>query len=200
MLNIIPGIDPERKIIFLRITGGSLLTKYKDEYKEMILNEISEELEDSSLDKVEDGQLLFSFKARENDVKPDSFGTSVGIGDRIQIILKEFRAISERFLQKAVATEFKYLEFIPLEGYPFEKLKDDLKPAIEGKRSLCIISDFKYMNMVETAIERGGYIFPQYTIPYGSDEYYDVFCMILAGEKEELKKYAEPRMKDIQWY
>lgn len=201
MLNILPGMDPEKGMMVFKITGGNLLSKYYNQYKEMIVDKVSELPEKYDLEKVEEDQLIFAFPIDKKEVtQVGSLGNSFAVGPKIKSIIDKLWSISEEFIKRALATEFQNLEFIPLEGYPFEQLKDDLKRAQDQKRDFCIISDFKYMDIAATVSERGGYKFPQFIIPYKSEDYYDVICMIWGNDKEGLKKFAEPRLKDIQWY
>ena len=99
------------------------------------------------------------------------------------------------FVNAGLTHELKRNEFIPLEGYPEDKLSEEIIDAYNSKRNLCIVKNYKeYDNRV-----KNGFRFTQKIIPYGSEEYVDAAIMIRKRDISSLKKKYLPELKLTEW-
>jgi hypothetical protein len=100
------------------------------------------------------------------------------------------------FVIAAIRHEYKKTEFIPLEGYPIEKMQKEVPEAVKNKRRLCIIKDYnEFLNAEKTSKP----IYHQYMIEPGSSEYADVVIMIYKGDLEQIKKIYKDKLKLEDW-
>lgn len=102
-----------------------------------------------------------------------------------------------RFINAALRKLLKTTEFIPLEGYSVSSLQEDIKAAIANKRRLCIIDTYSsYLSNSKT----GNYVYNQYLIPYGSNEWADVVLDIKEGNIKKLRKDYKGKLKITNWF
>lgn len=121
----------------------------------------------------------------------------------VGVRMEYMRSISDeinRFVLEALRSQLKALEFIPLHGYPVENLKSDVQNAVKGKRGFCIIKTYaEYLNSETNGNSKDAYLFHQYIVDYGTDEYTDVAINLYKGEIEELREKYESRLKLQNW-
>lgn len=98
-----------------------------------------------------------------------------------------YKDIFTTFEEAALRKELKSTEFIPLDGYSYDNLSNEIKGCVAGKRKLCIIKNFdEYLN------RNNQYMYHQHVIEYGTQEYYDTVVLIYEKKFDELKaKYAD---------
>jgi len=100
------------------------------------------------------------------------------------------------FVIGAIRHEYKKTEFIPLEGYPIEKMQKEIPEAVKNKRRLCIIKDYdEFLNAEKTSKP----IYHQYIIEPNSSEYADVVIMIYKGDLEQINKIYKNKLKLEDW-
>lgn len=98
------------------------------------------------------------------------------------------------FEKEVVMEETKNLEFIPLEGYPIEDLKKDVKSALENGRDFCVIDSMdSYLDFMNTMTLN------QALYKHGSDMYYNIFLAIHNGDMDELKELTIKSLKKKEW-
>ena len=98
------------------------------------------------------------------------------------------------FEKEVVLEETKNIEFIPLEGYPIENLKTDVKCALENGRDFCVIDSMdSYLDFMNTMTLNQAFY------KHGSDMYYNIFLAIHNGDLEELKELTLKSLKKKEW-
>lgn len=102
------------------------------------------------------------------------------------------------FVVSALKSKLKSVEFIPLEGYPVENLMDEVKNAVEGKRGFCIIKNYEEYLKTQTPT-KDSYIFNQYMVEYGTDEYTDIAIELYNGEMEDIREKYTSKLKLQNW-
>ena len=100
--------------------------------------------------------------------------------------------IINKFTNSAIRKELKQTEFIPLEGYEEDLLKEDIKTAVQNKRNLCIIDTYESYLKNE---EDRKYEYNQYRVDYGTNEYSDVAILIATGKLSEVRKLYKKKLK-----
>lgn len=121
----------------------------------------------------------------------------------IGIKMEYMKSISDElnhFVLYALRKQLKSVEFIPLQGYPVENLMKEVKDAVKGKRSFCIIKTYEeYLKSQENETSKDSYLFHQYIVDYGTDEYADVAINLYKGELDDLRKKYESKLKLQNW-
>lgn len=104
--------------------------------------------------------------------------------DKINDLINKFR-------NDAKKEKFGKTEFIPLNGYPLEDLKKDVKSAIKGKRNFCIIDEFKDL---DPFLREKVPSIKQLDFKYLGNEYCDIALDIYEGKLEKLKKDLKDKL------
>lgn len=112
-------------------------------------------------------------------------------------IVNKLNQIINTFINSGLKKELKTTEFIPLNGYSVSKMQDEILKAVENKRKLCIIKDYK--EYVNNGIEKGSYRFHQYMIDYGTEEYYNAVILISGGDFDTLTRMYASKLKEESW-
>lgn len=111
-------------------------------------------------------------------------------------LLNNITFVIEDFKNSALEKELKTTEFIPLTGYPVEKLKADIMEAIKNKRNFCLIekySDYKkFFNHEVTKLR-------QYKVLYPSNDYSEVALSIYEGDLKSLREQYIPKLEEVDW-
>ncbi|MBP3732260.1 MAG: hypothetical protein J6I84_03355 [Bacilli bacterium] len=193
-MNIQPGYDPDKKRIVLNIELN-LLSRYFNNFSGMILEDtgIPKDTEVEQLGATT-ARITFPVDPSQNIVKKIENGMSIGVNMET---MEVFQKIINSFIGSALRKELKTTEFIPLNGYPAENLKEDIQAAVKNKRKLCIIQDFsEYQAMSE---KNGKYVFHQYMVEHGTHEYTEVAILLYQEKLDELKKIFEGKLKLTNW-
>lgn len=104
--------------------------------------------------------------------------------------------VLNKFTRCALKKELSTTEFVPLEGYPEENLREEIVAAIKGKRRLCILKDYdEYLNMQK----KEEYIFHQYILEYGTNEYADAVLYIRFGNLSKLRELYSDKLVLTNW-
>ena len=112
-------------------------------------------------------------------------------------VITKLNKILNTFVNSGLKKELKTTEFIPLEGYSISNMQDEILNAVKGKRKLCIIKD--YQEFLDSGTKKGNYMFHQYMIEYGTDEYYNAVILISGGDFDTLTKMYKPKLKLESW-
>jgi hypothetical protein len=102
------------------------------------------------------------------------------------------------FTDKAIKAMDKCREYLPLKGYPEDKLQEDVKRALETGKDLLIVDTYQAWL---DGMKRGERSFNQYLIKYKTDksEYCDVVLMIMNGKFKEWRKKYKSQLKQTNW-
>ena len=104
--------------------------------------------------------------------------------------------VLNKFTRCALKKELQTTEFVPLKGYPEENLKEEIIGALKGKRKLCILKDYdEYLSMQEKSL----YIFHQYILEYGTNEYVDAVLYIRNGNLKKLRELYGDKLVLTDW-
>ena len=107
-----------------------------------------------------------------------------------------FGNVINKFVNAALRKEFKTTEFIPLEGYPIEKLRNEIRSALENKRNFCIIDTYEnYLKLTQ----KNNYEFNQAILEFGSTDYAKTAVLVYRGDIEGLRKMWSERLKLDSW-
>lgn len=168
--------DSSAKKLMINFSFGFL-----DKYWDFLEKTFEEEVEkgnipkNSEIDKGSENACIISIPV---DI-PGS--EKFGDGERMDNVPKEITGKVAAFLGAFKDTiflhEFGHLEFIPLTGYPKEKLKTDIERAVSEKKDLCLIDSYSS---------------------------YKKFVKLKNDPMTELKykkiKFANPEYAEVAWY
>ena len=192
-MKVTPGFDPNSKKIKLEFKTN-LLKKYYLNFEGMV-NSSSDVPSGTSVEQIEEDTALISFPIpQRSQVKNDEERktTFISIDPKSMEI---FGDVINRFVNAALRKEFRTTEFIPLEGYPIEKLQSEIKEAIKNKRNFCIIDTYEnYKRSKEI-----NYEFMQAYINFGSSDYSKTAILVHRLDIEGLRKMWAERLSIGSW-
>ena len=192
-MKVTPGFDPNSKKIKLEFKTN-LLKKYYLNFEGMV-NSSSDVPSGTSVEQIEEDTALISFPIpQRSQVKNDEERktTFISIDPKSMEI---FGDVINRFVNAALRKEFRTTEFIPLEGYPIEKLQSEIKEAIKNKRNFCIIDTYEnYKRLKEI-----NYEFMQAYINFGSSDYSKTAILVHRLDIEGLRKMWAERLSIGSW-
>lgn len=200
-MEVSTSFDPEEKVVIVSIKTPLLKNHYKV-FKDLIDGAkkskcLPEGLKLEQLDpeNKEEACVLFPILGGDSGV---NFSTS----GKVVSVKKDFmQTLSDNinvFVRQALYKEQCRLEFIPLNGYPAESLKEDIQNAVKAKRSLCIIGEYEEF-LRSKANNKDSYSFHQYIVEYGTDEYDEVAISLFNCELDELKKEYQNKLVFTNW-
>lgn len=191
-MNVSTGFDPDSKKITVTV-NTNLLKKYHVNFKGLF--QMATKKPKGLEVNIRSGNLAtVSFPIPEENIKVLGEGRGmVGIDrDDMDGIME----IINKFTNSAIRKELKQTEFIPLEGYEEDLLKEDIKTAVQNKRNLCIIDTYESYLKNE---EDRKYEYNQYRVDYGTNEYSDVAILIATGKLSEVRKLYKKKLKKETW-
>lgn len=191
-MNIQTGFDPDSKKMTVSV-NTNLLKKYHINFKGLF--QMAPKKPNGLEVNIKSGNLaIVTFPVPDENIKVMDGGKGyVGIEKEV---MDGIMGIITKFTSSALRKELKQTEFIPLEGYDEDLLKEDIKTAVENKRNLCIIDT--YDNYLKNE-EKKTYEFNQYQVNYDTDEYLDVVILIATGKLSELRKLYKKKLKKENW-
>ena len=192
-MNISTGFDPEAQRLTVSVETN-LLIKYYPNLASMIQRATRKPrgLEVSQRNKT---TAVVTFPIPKNQVKVQEEKQRAMVAiDKSE--MDDLMDIITRFANAAIRREFMTTEFIPLVGYSVDDLKEDIKKAIPEGRRFCIIDT--YENYL-TAQSSKNFVYNQYVIEPGTDEYADVAILIQTGNMKELQSIYTPKLKKTEW-
>ena len=201
MIEIREGFNPEENKISISVKSA-LIKKYFANLKGMIKtgDGIPREAEVERLDAGGDVAVI-TFPVPEDSTfkKVDENVGAVGVNAEKMSV---FYSVIYKFLNSAIRSEFKRVEFLTLSGYGLENLKQDVKNAIENKRNFAILHTYQEYLDSQKLVPKGEkkeIQFNQVYINYGTELYADVAILIQQGKIKELRKLVEPLFKLTKW-
>ena len=185
------------KVVFILETN--LLTRYFPNLKGLVESD-KDVPSDIEVEQRNSNTALISFSpGPESGSSVQKSEQSNGGSSRIAIDSRKVDSINRvlsKFTRCALKKELSTTEFVPLEGYPEENLKEEIVAALKGKRKLCILKDYEeYLSMQE----KEQYIFHQYILEYGTNEYVDAVLYIRGGNLSKLKELYGDRLVLTDW-
>jgi hypothetical protein len=118
-------------------------------------------------------------------------------GGSFAVNLTSLINVINQFAGSALQYELSHTEFIPINGYPLENLKEDIRTSVKNKRNLCVLGEYEeYLNMES----QHKYQFHQVYLNYGTSEWADLVLMILSSDMEEIRKLYTPKLEFTEWY
>lgn len=217
-MQIINAYDPENNRIVVTITS-ELFKKDYDEFNSLVSSLINPkdgsrykcerkskdtaiitfnmnlELEDKS-----SSSLLSSMKPSSIIGSEDSsLGTSMAAAfdpnDKTNPFIVFIDTLQD-FIKEVMVEKLKTTEFLPLEGYPEERLKEDLLEALTCRRNFCVVDT--YESYLKGSSSRK-YEFNQFSAEYGTSEWADISIMIHFGQFEEFRDIYSKKLERIDW-
>lgn len=175
----------KRPIMFFDKEAGGFITEINYE----LYSEYSAELENlfNSLPDLP-SESTISFLDQENI---RIFIPSDGKNSNELIVL--LTNLLSRFQIKIIELECSQNEIIPLEGYPRDKIKEEIQIANQKKRNLRLVDNYRSFQEFEEG-RRGTLI--QYTVKYGTNEYCDLFLDLLSDKFDEISKTYKPKLTE----
>lgn len=183
------------KVVFILETN--LLNRYFPNLKGLVEND-KDVPSDIEVEQRNSNTALISFSPgpESNIQKSESSGAG---SFRITIDSRKVDSINKvlnKFTRCALKKELSTTEFVPLKGYPEENLKEEIILALKSKRKLCILRDYdEYLNMQEKEL----YIFHQYILEYGTNEYVDAVLYIRNGNFKKLRELYTDKLVLTDW-
>lgn len=191
-MNVSTGFDPDSKKITVTVSTN-LLKKYHPNFKGLF-QMAQKKPKGLEVNIKGGGRAIISFPIPEENIKVVGEGKGMVGVDRED--MDGVMEIINRFANSAIRKELKQTEFVPLEGYNEESLKEDVKAAVKNKRNLCIIDT--YENYLKNEEDRK-YEYNQYLVDYGTDEYMNIAISIATGKLSEVRKQYKKKLKKENW-
>lgn len=194
MKELVPGYNPANGDLEFTIELN-LFRNYFPNFEGLIL--MNEELTkcNAKVRQIEPNKAIVAFPISKDSIKKVNDDTAAVRFENVSG-LKALYSVLNSFTRVAIKKELKTTEFIPLNGYPVENLKEDIQAAVKGKRKLCIIND--YSEYLEKQKDHN-LVYHQYVIEYGTDEYANAVLMILDGDMDQLKEIYTPKLVKTEW-
>ena len=184
------------KVVFILETN--LLNRYFPNLKGLVEND-KDVPSDIEVEQRNSNTALISFSPGPESGKVQKEDQGGGSSYRIAIDSRKVESINRvlnKFTRCALKKELSTTEFVPLEGYPEENLKEEIISALKGKRKLCILKDYdEYLSMQE----KGLYVFHQYILEYGTNEYIDAVLFIRNGNFKKLRDLYSDKLVLTDW-
>ncbi len=183
------------RVVFILETN--LLTRYFPNLKGLVEND-KDVPSDIEVEQRNSNTALISFSpGPETSVQKSE--VNGGGSYRVAIDSRKVESINRvlnKFTRCALKKELSTTEFVPLHGYPEENLKEEIIGAVKGKRKLCILQDYEeYLNMQDKEL----YIFHQYILEYGTNEYVDAVLYIRNGNFKKLRELYSDKLVLTDW-
>lgn len=193
-MKVTPGFDPRNKKITLEFQTN-LLKKYYPNFEGMITTDSSIP-SGTNVQQTREDTAVITFPVPKNtSIKNDS-ENGVGYIAVEPENMEIFGNVINKFVNAALRREFKTTEFIPLEGYPIEKLRTEIRLALENKRNFCIIDTYEnYLKLTQ----KNNYEFNQAILEFGSTDYAKTAVLVYRGDIEGLRKMWSERLKLDSW-
>lgn len=193
-MKVTPGFDPRNKKITLEFQTN-LLKKYYPNFEGMITTDSSIP-SGTNVQQTREDTAVITFPVPKNtSIKNDS-ENGVGYIAVEPENMEIFGNVINKFVNAALRREFKTTEFIPLEGYPIEKLRNEIRSALENKRNFCIIDTYEnYLKLTQ----KNNYEFNQAILEFGSTDYAKTAVLVYRGDIEGLRKMWSERLKLDSW-
>ena len=193
-MKVSPGFDPRNKKITLEFQTN-LLKKYYPNFEGMITTDSSIP-SGTNVQQTREDTAVITFPVPKNtSIKNDS-ENGVGYIAVEPENMEIFGNVINKFVNAALRKEFKTTEFIPLEGYPIEKLRNEIRSALENKRNFCIIDTYEnYLKLTQ----KNNYEFNQAILEFGSTDYAKTAVLVYRGDIEGLRKMWSERLKLDSW-
>lgn len=171
-MKVIKGFDPESNQLVVKVTSN-LVKEYYQDFSKII-----------DLD----------FKGRA-EVSLDDSETASVIGLKMEDF-DRFEDSLNKFTNNSLGHKMKITEFIPLSGYPIEKLQEEIVDAVKEKRNLCIIKD--YQEYLRSNTDKR-FVYTQKDLFYGTLEYSKAVILIWRGDLEKLVKRYKSSLIVKDW-
>lgn len=183
------------KVVFIIETN--LLNRYFPNLKGLVENDKDVPSDIEVVQRNSNTALISFSPGPESNIQKSETGGSGAF--RIAIDSRKVDSINKvlnKFTRCALKKELSTTEFVPLKGYPEENLKEEIILALKGKRKLCILKDYdEYLNMQEKDM----YVFHQYILEYGTNEYIDAILFIHNGNMKKLKELYGDKLVLTDW-
>lgn len=184
------------KVVFIFETN--LLNRYFPNLKGLVEND-KDVPSDIEVEQRNSNTALISFSPGPESGNVQKTESNGGGAYRIAIDSRKVESINKvlnKFTRCALKKELSTTEFVPLTGYPEENLKEEIIGALKGKRKLCILRDYdEYLNMQDKEL----YVFHQYILEYGTNEYVDAVLYIRNGKLSKLRELYSDRLVLTDW-
>jgi len=204
MVEIYPGFDPTVNKVVIRVKTN-LFEKYLPNFIGMVKENKSGEKLPKDLD-IEPGRepleavLIFSLPktASVSNIQkdPEDGQMSSGVLSIRKQDLLGIDKIIHRFVDSALRHELREIEFIPLDGYDFDLMQEEIQDAIKAKRRLCVVKTYKeYLDLTRN----GKYELHQYMIEPDTDEYAELALMLFGKEVDKIREIYNPKLSLKEW-
>lgn len=185
------------KVVFILETN--LLIRYFPNLKGLVEND-KDVPSDIEVEQRNSNTALISFSpGPESGSSVQKMGDKDSSSYRIAIDSRKVESINRvlnKFTRCALKKELMSTEFVPLQGYPEENLKEEIVEALKGKRKLCILKDYdEYLSMQE----KEQYLFHQCILEYGTNEYVDAILYIRNGNMKKLRELYNDKLVLTDW-
>ena len=182
------------KVVFILETN--LLNRYFPNLKGLVEGDKNVP-SDIEVEQKNSNTALISFSPGPESTQQKTEGSNSSY--RIAIDSRKVDSINRvlsKFTRCALKKELQTTEFVPLKGYPEENLKEEIIGALKGKRKLCILRDYdEYLSMQEKSL----YVFHQYILEYGTNEYVDAILYIRNGNLKKLRELYSDKLVLTDW-
>lgn len=195
-MDINTGFDSENGVLRIVITTD-LLDGYYSNFKGMIMN--NKKIPKGVKVNQEDEKTAVIYIPIDNKhIEDENIGSGRAIVCIDKNMLNAVYLSIRSFTGACLRYKLKNTEFLPISGkdYSIDKLKEDVKTAISGKRDFCLIKTYKEFLDNEKNQE---YVYTQYPVKYGTDEYFDISILIETGDLKSVQKKYMSLLKKVSW-
>lgn len=186
--------------------GGELVIIYKNnllrEYPELLTDLFKENKELSGITRIrkESDNLVHIFVKASVSVEEDYSDEGILKAGIEKELLNEIGKILNMFTLNALSKKLRETEFLPLSGYPLEKLREDVEEMVKNKRSACVISDYsRYLENNKLGTTTKSFRYNQVMLKYSSDQYCNFVIDVQTKSLEELRATYSGQLVETDW-
>lgn len=190
-MRVTPDFNSQTLTMTLTVES-SLMNKYFANFKGMVMKQNS--ISGLEVNQKSKNAATITFPLPK-DSMPKPFGGMMSISLNGND-LAQLKSVFDEFEVIARNRERRNIEFIPLDGYSFDEMSEEIKEAVTNKKDLMIIKDFSEFQKSE---KTGKCNFNQYRLDYGTSEYADAVIMIWKKQKEALRKMYQDKLVYTEW-
>lgn len=183
---------------------SNLMKKYSKNFKGVMLNYFP----DCKIDQSEEDSVDVYYQLSGSDGFSVDSQSCDEFPSNLQNKFELMNDVINKFTELAIKEEVKTTEFIPLNGYSFDSLKEEVVKAVQGHRDLLLIDDYseykrQFCNSNEkpdSSKKSNGIFFNQYRIEYGTREYIDAVIMLWKKDSAKLRSMYNGKLEYTEWY
>lgn len=192
-MNITNSYNPEEKRVLVFVESN-LLVDYFSNFQGMIKKD-NNFIDSLRVERLGKDKAMISFPLPKEASVMRVSEEKMAVNMPSNVMEKIGQSIN-RFTSAAIRKKLKTVEFLPLSGYPEEKLKEDMIAAIKAGRDFCVLKEYQeYLDMEK----QHRFDFTQVIALRGSSEYADIAIDIWRGDIESIRERLSEKFEKCEW-